>query len=76
MDKTPEEILKSNLKMFELFPVASKEDKEMGMYYITSAMKEYAEQEAKSYAAWLSNQVIAGRTMTKLWDDYQKELNT
>lgn len=37
-------------------------------------IKSYGEQEAKSFANWLSNQVIAGRTMTKLWNDYQIEL--
>ena len=41
---------------------------------ILPAMDEYAAQEAKAYANWLSNQVIAGRTAFKLWNDYQAEL--
>jgi hypothetical protein len=42
--------------------------------YIEEAMQIYAEQEAKSYANWISNQVIAGRTSHKLWIDYQLEI--
>ena len=38
-------------------------------------MNQYAEQEAKAYANWLSNQVIAGRTMTKLWNDYREQVS-
>lgn len=41
--------------------------------YIEEAMQIYADQEAKAYASWLSNQVIAGRTAHKLWLDYQAE---
>jgi hypothetical protein len=39
--------------------------------YIEEAMQIYADQEAKAYASWLSNQVIAGRTATKLFMDYK-----
>lgn len=41
---------------------------------IEKAMKQFAAQEAKSYAAWLSHQVYAGRTAAKLWADYEKEV--
>ena len=40
---------------------------------ILDAMQEYADQEAKAYANWLANQVIAGRTATKLFDDYKAQ---
>lgn len=43
--------------------------------YIKEAMDIFAEQEAKAYASWLSNQVIAGRTASKLWNDYRAELS-
>lgn len=42
---------------------------------IDEAMEKYAHQEAKAYANWLSNQVIAGRTMTKLWNDYREQVS-
>ena len=42
---------------------------------IDESMEKYAEQEAKAYANWLSNQVIAGRTMTKLWNDYRQQVS-
>jgi len=42
---------------------------------IERVMQQYAEQEAKAYANWLSNQVIAGRTMTKLWNDYREQVS-
>ena len=42
--------------------------------YIEEAMQIYADQEAKSYANWLSNQVIAGRTATKLFMDYKSQI--
>ena len=42
---------------------------------IDESMQLYADQEAKSYANWLSNQVIARRTMTKLWNDYRKQVS-
>lgn len=38
------------------------------------AMDDYAEREAKAYANWLSNQVIGGRTASRLWDDYVKNI--
>lgn len=38
-----------------------------------TAMKRYAKQEARSFASWISNQIIAGRTLTKLWADYEAE---
>ena len=41
--------------------------------YIEEAMQIYADQEAKAFANWLSNQVIAGRTMVKLWNDYKNQ---
>jgi hypothetical protein len=44
--------------------------------YIEEAMQIYADQEAKAYASWLSNQVIAGRTATKLFNDYKAEIGT
>jgi len=77
MDKTKREILKTHFQV-----IANKisgitfEDAEgnNGYDWVYDAMDEYAEQEAKSYASWLSNQVIAGRTSTKLWDDYQEEI--
>lgn len=41
--------------------------------WIFQAMQQYADQEAKVYANWLSNQVIAGRTFEKLWYDYKNQ---
>lgn len=41
--------------------------------YIEEAMQLYADQEAKAYASWLSNQVIAGRTAKKLFMDYKAQ---
>lgn len=38
------------------------------------AMEEYAEQEAKSFALWLSNQEIGGRNISKLWVDFRAEI--
>jgi hypothetical protein len=43
--------------------------------YIEEAMQLYADQEAKAYASWLSNQVIAGRTATKLFMDYKAQFD-
>jgi len=40
---------------------------------INESMVKYAEEEAKAYANWLSNQVIEDRAMTKLWNDYQRQ---
>ena len=42
---------------------------------IERVMDQYAQQEAKAYANWLSNQVIEGRTMTKLWNDYREQVS-
>lgn len=41
---------------------------------ILKNMDEYAEQEAKAYASWLSHTVIRGRTASKLWNDYKSEI--
>ncbi len=41
---------------------------------IERIMQVYADQEAKAYAHWLSNQVIAGRTSAKLWNDYKSQI--
>jgi hypothetical protein len=68
MDKTKKEIIK---KMKDEMPYALHS---MLYPYIEEAMQIYAEQEAKSYANWISNQVIAGRTSHKLWIDYQLEI--
>lgn len=43
---------------------------------LLTAMDEYAEQEAKAYASWLSNTGIRGRTASKLWADYKAEIGT
>jgi hypothetical protein len=66
MDLTKEEILKE-----QYFSDQEIENKS-GIF---KAMDKYAEQEAKAYANWLSNQIIAGRTMTKLWNDYRKQVS-
>lgn len=69
MDKTPEEILSEQYSISEYrYPVIH-----ASVQGVFRAMEQYAEQEAKSYAAWLSNQVIHGRTMQQLWDDYKAE---
>ena len=65
MDLTKEEILEKHYKNHAK-RIAFPEN-------VYSAMKEFAAQEAKAYASWLSNQVIAGRTAHKLWLDYQAE---
>ena len=41
--REPSEFLKDELTGFELFPVASKEEREYGMWLIESAMTKYAE---------------------------------
>ena len=41
--------------------------------WIYQAMEEYAEHEAKAFRVWCNNQVIAGRTDAKLFEDYQNE---
>jgi hypothetical protein len=41
--------------------------------YIEEAMQLYADQEAMAFANWLSNTVIAGRTMHQLFNDYKQE---
>lgn len=35
------------------------------------ALNKVIEKECKEYANWLTHEVIAGRTETKLWNDYQ-----
>jgi len=42
--------------------------------YIEEAMQIYADQESRAFANWLSNTVIAGRTMDKLFNDYKREI--
>lgn len=78
MDLSAREILKVSFDKYvkKLAPSLSFEEAEgeSGYNWIYEAMKQYAEQEAKFYASWLSNQVIAGRTSVKLWSDYQKEI--
>lgn len=66
MDLTVEEILEKHYRNHK-----KRISYEESVY---SAMGEYAEQEAKAYANWLSNQVIAGRTATKLWSDYKDSI--
>jgi hypothetical protein len=39
--------------------------------YLEEAMQIYADQESRKFTYWLSNQVINGRTMDKLWIDYK-----
>jgi hypothetical protein len=45
-------------------------------HYIEKAMLEYGKQEAKSFASWIAHEVIAGRTLEKLWNDYQEQFKT
>ena len=71
MDLTKEEILKDCKIEIERL----QQEKTMLHYNILKAMERYAEQEARAYANWLSNQVIAGRTMTKLWNDYREQVS-
>lgn len=40
---------------------------------VIEAMKQHANDKARHFAQWLSEQVFEGRTMTKLWIDYQAE---
>ena len=40
-------------------------------YHFCLAMEYYASKVAKDYAQWLAHEVIAGRTASKLWNDYQ-----
>lgn len=42
--------------------------------YLEEAMQIYADQEARAFANWLSNTVVAGRTMDKLFKDYKAEI--
>lgn len=70
MDFTKKQILDRNGIDFDAFEY----EHEYSAKNLLTAMNEYAAQEAKAYASWLSNQVIAGRTGHKLWLDYQKEI--
>lgn len=67
MDLTRGEILNSHLT----FGRATKLNVSRESIY--KAMGQYAKQEAIAFANWISNQVLAGRTITRLWDDFQKE---
>ena len=52
---------------------------ELGLVKISDAreaMSIYAKQEALSFANWLSNENVEGRTITKLWNDYQQLFKT
>lgn len=68
---TPEEVLNQYMPCIldKNFSAAEKKN------FILLAMKIYAESEAKAYAHWIANQVIAGRTSHKLWSDYQAVYN-
>lgn len=65
---TPEDIIK---KMCDIMPFNLADEFKP---YIEEAMHIYADQEAKAYAHWIANQVIAGRTSHKLFHDYKKEI--
>lgn len=67
MDLTKEEILEKHFRA-HLKRITYPEQ-------VYAAMDEYAAQEAKAYANWLSHQVIAGRTAAKLWMDYQAQFS-
>jgi len=72
-NKSKQEIL----RQYETYVTASQPYNTAPIFLSESvykAMDEYAEQEAKSYASWLSNTVIRGRTASKLWDDYKAEI--
>lgn len=68
MDKTKREIIEA---MYDEMPFHCSQNAKR---YIAEAMQIYADQEAKAYANWLSNQVIAGRTATKLFADYKSSI--
>ena len=70
MDLTKQEILDKNGFDFERFEF----ENEYSVKNLLTSMDEYAEQEAKAYASWLSNTVIQGRTASKLWADYKAEI--
>ena len=73
MDLTKQEILKK----YETYVTISQPNNKTPIFLqenVLLAMDEYAEQEAKAYASWLSNTVIQGRTASKLWADYQDEI--
>lgn len=71
MNLTKEEILKD----CKIESERLQQEKPILHHNILKAMEQYAEQEAKAYANWLSNQVVAGRTMTKLWNDYREQVS-
>ena len=70
MDFTKQEMLNKNGFDFEHFEF----ENEYSVKNLLASMDEYAEQEAKAYASWLSNTVIQGRTASKLWADYKAEI--
>jgi hypothetical protein len=70
MDKTKKEII---AEMVDIMPFHLPESTKP---YIYEAMQLYADQEAKAYANWLSNQVIGGRTAHKLFMDYKAAIQT
>ena len=72
MDLTKEEILKKAMSKKYCGGTRFNYLDEDETPLIYKAMEKYAEQEAKAYANWLSNQVVSGRTMTKSWKDYRK----
>lgn len=73
MDKTKQEIL----SQYETYVKREQPHNTQPIFLAESvylAMEEYAEQEAKAYASWLSHTVIGGRTASKLWEDYKSEI--
>lgn len=72
MNLTPQEILDSahleatkNMRSISTkhFPIAYLES-------ALCAMRTFAEQEAKSFANWLSNQPFSRKTIDELWKEY------
>lgn len=70
MDLTKRQILDRNGIDFDAFEY----EHEYSAKNLLTAMDEYAEQEAKAYASWLSHQVIRGRTALKIWADCKTEI--
>lgn len=71
MDLTKEEILKD----CKIESERLRQEHPMLHFNILKAMELYAEQEAKAYANWLSNQDVRGKTMSKLWNDYLQQVS-
>lgn len=70
MDFSKQQILDRNGIDFDAFEY----EHEYSAKNLLIAMEEYAEQEAKAFASWLSKQHVGRRNTSKLWADFRAEI--